>query len=91
MSIENIIANQEKPMELLAPVKAVRMKSPVTDRQQEWCTKELANYLVAVQFLAFFFEARANFGDMTEQEVWDEIKANVSMAARGEFDLLGVH
>lgn len=74
----------------LRPPNTLRLKQPLMDQQKEWIAKEIDNYIVATQYLAWFFEMRSKLGDMTEQEVWDEVKANVSMHARGGFDVLGV-
>ena len=68
----------------------LRLKAPLTEQHQNWVAEELTNYVTAIRYLAFFFEMRSKLGDMTEQEVWDEVKKNVSMAARGGFDILGV-
>jgi len=74
----------------IRPANTLRLKTPLTDQQKEWLTAEIDNYVMTTKYLAWFFEMRSKLGDMTEQEVWDEIKANVSMHARGGFDALGV-
>ena len=74
----------------IQPANTLRLRVPVTDEQQKWMEAEIHNYTIATQYLAWFFEMRTHLGDMTEQEVWDEIKGNVSMHARGGFDELGV-
>ena len=72
------------------PLNALRLKAPTTPEQRRWIAAELDNYIASVQYLAFFFEMRSKLGDMSEQEVWDEVKQNVSMAARGGYDVLGM-
>ena len=74
----------------LQPANTLRLKVPPTEEQQKWVEAEIDDYVTATQYLAWFFEMRSRLGDMTEQEVFDEIKSNISMHARGGFDMLGV-
>ena len=86
MNTENTIAKIGKN----PPPNVLRLKAPITMEHRRWIAAELDNYIVSIQYLAFFFEMRSKLGDMTEQEVWDEVKQNVSMAARDGYDVLGV-
>ena len=76
-------------MTTIRPPNSLQLKAPPLEDHKKWVAAEIDNYLVATRYLAFFFEARSRMDDMTEEEVWDEIKANVSMMARSGYDILG--
>ena len=65
------------------------LKMPLSPDHRAWLDGEAENYTMAVAYIAFFFQARSRMNDMNENEVWEEIKRNVSILAREGFDTLG--
>ena len=66
------------------PDNVLRLRASPLEEHRKWVADELDNYIVTIEYLAFFFVMRSRLGDMTEQEVWDEIKQNISITIRGD-------
>ncbi len=67
------------------------MKKPHTPEYQRWIVEELENYIAATHYLAFFIEARSKMGDMSSEEVLEELHHNISLHMRQGYDVLGEH
>lgn len=68
----------------------LRVKTPESDEHKQWLLAETDRYAKVTAYVSFFVEQRAQMGDMTTEEVFEEFKGNVCLYMRGGFDALGV-
>lgn len=74
--------DKDNPIENPQPRQPLSVRAPTDPKYGPWMHHELPNYKAAVSYVAFFFEQRAEMGDMETTDLWAEFKQNVCIVMR---------
>jgi len=64
------------------PKTGLVVRAPMDPKFMPWMHVEMPWYRAAVDYMAFFFEQRAQMGDMETTDLWAEFKQNVCIVMR---------